>query len=182
MTQQSGVSGDDDQFLGKSLKNSGDKLIPPNSGELECERKRATDSISADDRAGVSGDGRDNNSCPVHEHYNFTCGTCNGLFDKNGNPITSTPSTERLREQIKDLMGEFEYSFESEQFLDEILRLIDAQYNQGLEAAESALPEKRAAKYGDGLGNNYYIRSEGFDDAIDAARRQIRDLRRGKEE
>jgi len=27
----------------------------------------------------------DNNNCPKHDHYEFTCGTCTGHFDKNGN-------------------------------------------------------------------------------------------------
>lgn len=29
----------------------------------------------------------DNNNCPMHEEYNFTCGTCNGYFDENGQPV-----------------------------------------------------------------------------------------------
>lgn len=28
----------------------------------------------------------DNNGCPLHKTYCFTCGTCNGYFGKDGKP------------------------------------------------------------------------------------------------
>lgn len=35
----------------------------------------------------VAGPAPGNNDCRMHEHFNFTCGTCNGLFDKHGNRV-----------------------------------------------------------------------------------------------
>jgi hypothetical protein len=61
---------------------------------------------------------------------------------------------------------------------DDLMSLLDAQFDAGLAAAESALPEKRNAKYGDGMGTSYYILSGGFDGAIDQARQSIQALKR----
>jgi hypothetical protein len=36
----------------------------------------------------------DNNGCRMHETYNMTCGTCNGFFDKDGNPTAPHNDTE----------------------------------------------------------------------------------------
>lgn len=43
-------------------------------------------------KAGVAQPLPDNNDCPMHPEYSFTCGTCNGLFDKDGNPTPQEPS------------------------------------------------------------------------------------------
>jgi hypothetical protein len=69
---------------------------------------------------------------------------------------------------------------------DRIMRLLDAQYNAGLEAAEGALPEKRIlpSEHPKGIplknaSEDYCI---GFNNCIDTAHQQIRALRRGKAE
>jgi hypothetical protein len=56
---------------------------------------------------------------------------------------------------------------------DDLMRLIDAQYNAGLEAAEEHLPDKQP--------EIDRVQHYCFNAAIDAARQQIRALRRGAE-
>lgn len=74
----------------------------------------------------------------------------------------------------------------------EVLRLLDAQYNKGLEAAESALPEKAESLEGKPLDAlttalqkdraEKVFQPDGYNFAIDAARQSIRALRRGNAE
>jgi hypothetical protein len=60
---------------------------------------------------------------------------------------------------------------------DDLMRLLDAQYNKGLEAAEGALPEKKAIPDFD-VGNEGATACTGWNAAIDAARQQIQALKR----
>jgi hypothetical protein len=77
---------------------------------------------------------------------------------------------------------------------DEIMRLIDAQFDAGLEAAEGALPEKRErmenevmppVEWYEYVDRPQYSQADldiAIDEVTDAARQQIRALRRGKVE
>lgn len=39
----------------------------------------------------------DNNGCRMHPEYNFTCGTCNGYFDKDGNPTKMSTTEDSIK-------------------------------------------------------------------------------------
>ena len=103
------------------------------------------------------------------------------------NELDTTPYEPSLERRVHIAVCKFldlddsdhEDDDEAKPLEDALLYFYSEGFNAALAAAESALPEKRAAKYGDGLGNSYYIRSEGFDEAIDVTRQQIRALRRG---
>lgn len=85
------------------------------------------------------------------------------------------------RDELPENLGILIPSLDLQRAIDRIMRLIDAQYNQGLEAAEGALPEKIDVKLvilasgPQSLAHGY---AAGSNAAIGAARQQIRALKR----
>jgi hypothetical protein len=133
-----------------------------------------TSSTPPTQKSGVSGDGRDRVRAEVRKHlFWITRGTL-----QMAENIRLNTDDDEIDNIFIDLdvqyyhqkYGEDDGSYRTREAEDEIMRLLDAQYNKGLEAAEEHLPDKQP--------EIDRVQHYCFNAAIDAARQKIRALKR----
>lgn len=66
-------------------------------------------------KAGIAGAPQSNNDCKMHKEYHFTCGTCNGYFDKDGHPTNKAGELDELDEILDDIPGDWQIYFEAKE-------------------------------------------------------------------